>query len=65
MASSLDFPSTPANGFIHTDSLGQRWQYDSTFNAWTPMGGPVGYTGTVVVGTKTLTFADGILRGVA
>lgn len=29
------------------------------------MGGPVGYTGTVVVGTKTLTFADGILRGVA
>jgi len=65
MAATLDFPNTPADGSIHTDGLGQRWQYDARVNSWTVLGGPVGFTGTVAVGSQTLHFSAGILSSVA
>ena len=65
MASPLDFPSGQPTGTIHTDGLGQRWQYDATVNSWSVLGGPVGFTGDVVVDGKTLSFVEGALKNVA
>ncbi len=61
----LDFHNSPADKDIHTDSLNQRWQYDSSTNSWTVLGGTLGHTGDVVVDGKTLTFENGLLTKVA
>ena len=60
----LDFPNSPVDGSYHTDSTGGRWQYAATTLSWTRVGIPA-YTGTITVGTKLLTFSDGVLLSVA
>ena len=59
----LDFPNSPTDGDYFTDAFGQRWLYEAPTTCWTKVE-PAAYTGTLVVGTQTLTFDKGVLVSV-
>ena len=59
----LDFPNSPTDGDYYTDTSSQRWHYQASTTSWTRVG-PAAYTGTIVVGTQTLTFDKGVLLSV-
>ena len=56
----LNFPNSPTDGDYYTETTGQRWLFQASTLCWTRVG-PAAYTGTLVVGTQTLTFSDGVL----
>ena len=48
----LDFPTTPANGFVYTSPTGEQWTYETATNSWTSKGlvntsGGIKYVGTI------------------
>ena len=59
----FDFPNSPTDDDYFTDTSGQRWLYEGSTTSWTRVG-PAAYTGTIVVGTQTLTFDKGVLVSV-
>jgi hypothetical protein len=56
----FNYPNSPTDGDYFTDAEGQRWLYEASTTSWTKVG-VAAYTGTVAVGTQTLTFDDGVL----
>lgn len=61
----LNFPNSPADGDTWTDSLGQQWMFNSTWNSWTVVSTLTGYSGDVLIGGKTLSFHNGALTAVS
>ena len=53
----LDFPTTPANGFVYTSPTGEQWTYETATNSWTSKGLVNSSGGIKYVGTLDITAA--------
>ena len=53
----LDFPTTPANGFVYTSPTGEQWTYETATNSWTSKGLVNNSGGIKYVGTLDITAA--------
>ena len=53
----LDFPTTPANGFVYTSPTGEQWTYETATNSWTSKGLVNSSGGIKYVGTLNITAA--------
>ena len=54
----LNFPNTPANGQLFTDTNGQQWVYETATNSWTALGATSGgmiYKGGIDITTAAPT----------